>query len=194
MRLEGLGWEEGWLITWAWDTHGNHAHLGLCCRWGWPNWWGLEYTIRGGKYWKEEEKMINKLYLRPLNHLRCVDSSTDTLLPTYPHTSIGWVSEIFSFVISAIIRTLQEVWLLFNRLGGGHINGECRALVKHCLSKRKITYAGQLLDFPSRNQAGIFATGEIRENFNFAAFWCVFLTKTRSFLRMHPLTWLIGHP
>ena len=55
------------------------------------------------------------------------------------------------------------------------MNSECRALVKHCLSKRKITYAGQLLDCPSRNQAGIFATGEIRQNIKFAAFLvCVF--------------------
>ena len=32
---------------------------------------------------------------------------------------------------------------------------------------------------PSRNQAGIFATGEIRQNIKFAAFWCVFLTKKK---------------
>ena len=32
---------------------------------------------------------------------------------------------------------------------------------------------------PSRNQAGVFATGEIRQNVNFAAFWSVFLTKIK---------------
>ena len=32
---------------------------------------------------------------------------------------------------------------------------------------------------PSRNQAGVCATGEIRQQVKFAAFWCVFLTKIK---------------
>ena len=32
---------------------------------------------------------------------------------------------------------------------------------------------------PSRNQAGVFATGEISRNIKFAAFWYVFLTKKK---------------
>ena len=35
------------------------------------------------------------------------------------------------------------------------------------------------IDCPSSNQAGVFATGEIRRNIKFAAFWCVFLTKIK---------------
>ena len=32
------------------------------------------------------------------------------------------------------------------------------------------------IDCPSRNNAGVFATGEIRQNVKFATFWSVFLT------------------
>ena len=42
-----------------------------------------------------------------------------------------------------------------------------------------------LVDCPSRNQAGIIATGEIRQNIKFAAFWCVFLTK----IKVDPESW-----
>ena len=41
------------------------------------------------------------------------------------------------------------------------------------------------VDCPSRNQAGIIATGEIRQNVKFAAFWCVFLTK----IKVDPESW-----
>ena len=43
----------------------------------------------------------------------------------------------------------------------------------------------RLINCPSRNQAGIFATGEIRQNVKFAAFWCVFLTK----IKVDPESW-----
>ena len=36
-----------------------------------------------------------------------------------------------------------------------------------------------------RNQAGVFATGEIRQNIKFAAFWSVFLTK----IKVDPESW-----
>ena len=41
------------------------------------------------------------------------------------------------------------------------------------------------LECPSRNQTGVFATGEIRQNIKFWAFWCVFLTK----LKVDPESW-----
>ena len=43
----------------------------------------------------------------------------------------------------------------------------------------------RLINCPSRNQAGIFATGEIRQNVKFATFWCVFLTK----IKVDPESW-----
>ena len=36
-----------------------------------------------------------------------------------------------------------------------------------------------IIDCPSRNQVGVCATGEIRQNVTLAAFWCVFLTKIK---------------
>ena len=42
-----------------------------------------------------------------------------------------------------------------------------------------------MLNCPSRNQAGICATGEIRQNIKFAAFWCVFWTK----IKVDPESW-----
>ena len=35
------------------------------------------------------------------------------------------------------------------------------------------------MNCPSRYQGGVFATGEIRQNVKFAAFWSVFLTKMK---------------
>ena len=37
----------------------------------------------------------------------------------------------------------------------------------------------QSLNCPSSYQPGLFATGEIRQNIKFAAFWCVLLTKIK---------------
>jgi hypothetical protein len=38
---------------------------------------------------------------------------------------------------------------------------------------------------PSTGQAGLLATGEIRQNIKFVAFWCVFLTK----IKVDPESW-----
>ena len=40
-------------------------------------------------------------------------------------------------------------------------------------------------EYESRNQAGVFATGEIRHNIKFTDFWCVFLTK----IKVDPESW-----
>ena len=42
----------------------------------------------------------------------------------------------------------------------------------------------EMINYPSRDQAGLFATGDIRQNIKFEAFWCVFLThKKREILK-----------
>ena len=41
------------------------------------------------------------------------------------------------------------------------------------------------INCPSRNQAGVFASGEIRQNIKLAAFWCVFLRK----IKVVPESW-----
>jgi hypothetical protein len=41
------------------------------------------------------------------------------------------------------------------------------------------------INCPSTDQAGLFATGEIRQNIKFTAFWCVFLTK----IKVDPKSW-----
>ena len=48
----------------------------------------------------------------------------------------------------------------------------------HCTVQYSIYY-------PSTDQAGLFAKGEIRQNIKFAAFWCVFLTK----IKVDPESW-----
>ena len=57
---------------------------------------------------------------------------------------------------------------------------ETRRKLKHI--KERIA---RTLYCPSRNQAGVFATGEIRQNIKFADFWCVFLTK----IKVDPESW-----
>ena len=51
---------------------------------------------------------------------------------------------------------------------------------------RHIDGAGRgTINCPSKEQAGLFATGEIRQNIKFAAFWCVLLTK----IKVDPESW-----
>ena len=50
---------------------------------------------------------------------------------------------------------------------------------------RSFLISANFLHCPSGNQAGDFATGEIRQNLKFVAFWCVFLTK----IKVDPESW-----
>ena len=56
--------------------------------------------------------------------------------------------------------------------------------VRYVLEKAK-AQSTEALNCPSRNQAGVWATGEIRQKFKFAAFWCVFLKK----IKVDPESW-----
>ena len=73
------------------------------------------------------------------------------------------VGKLYLFI--ALVKTLKCMRIWISR--------------KNMFLVRVMTLLQIRVDCLLRNQAGICATGEIRQKVKFAAFWCVFLTKIK---------------
>ena len=98
----------------------------------------------------------------------------------------NWPHQFFPIKNFASVMLLVIAFLILKASFLIHENSvsTLNRLLWNLLDPIGISGFGQL-DCPSRNQAGLFATGEIRQNVKFAAFWCVFLTK----IKVDPESW-----